>query len=44
VLEVRESHTAAVRLYEKTGFRIIGKRNGYYRMPHEDAVIMGLEV
>ncbi len=39
-LEVRESNIAAIRLYEKFGFREIGRRRGYYQKPHEDAVIM----
>ncbi len=43
-LEVRESNIAAIKLYEKFGFNIIGKMTGYYERPHEDAVIMGLEV
>lgn len=43
-LEVRESNTAAIKLYEKFGFNIIGKRIGYYQKPYEDAVIMGLEM
>lgn len=42
-LEVRESNTAAIKLYEKFKFKIIGRRVGYYNKPHEDAVIMGLE-
>lgn len=41
-LEVRESNTAAIRLYEKFGFRIIGKRRKYYQRPDEDALIMEL--
>lgn len=43
-LEVRESNTAAIKLYGKFGFDIIGKRPGYYQKPLEDAVIMGLEL
>ncbi len=43
-LEVRESNRAAVKLYEKFGFVLIGKRTGYYHKPPEDAVLMGLEV
>ncbi len=39
-LEVRESNIAAIRLYEKFGFKEIGRRRGYYQKPHEDAVIM----
>ncbi len=41
-LEVRESNTAAIKLYEKFGFKIIGQRIGYYEKPHEDALIMSL--
>jgi len=41
-LEVRESNTAAIKLYEKFGFKVTGKRVGYYEKPHENAVIMGL--
>jgi len=41
-LEVRESNRTAVRLYERAGFREIGRRAGYYREPDEDAVVMGL--
>jgi len=43
-LEVRESNIAAIRLYEKFGFKIIGKRAGYYQKPYEDAIIMALEI
>jgi len=43
-LEVRESNTAAIKLYEKFGFKVMGRRIGYYQKPHEDAVIMGLEI
>ena len=39
-LEVRESNIAAIKLYEKFGFKEIGRRRGYYQKPHEDAVIM----
>lgn len=39
-LEVRESNTAAFKLYEKMGFKPIGKRKGYYSNNKEDAVIM----
>lgn len=43
-LEVRESNIAAIRLYEKFGFREIGRRHGYYQKPHEDAVIMEMDM
>lgn len=41
-LEVRESNKAAVQLYEKYGFRSVGKRPGFYDFPKEDALIMWL--
>ena len=41
-LEVRESNTAAITLYEKYGFSIKGKRRNYYKTPDEDAIIMVL--
>ncbi len=43
-LEVRESNIAAVKLYEKYGFREIGRRRGYYTKPIEDALIMELDM
>lgn len=39
-LEVRESNTAARKLYEAFGFEAYAVRSGYYRNPHEDAVCM----
>lgn len=42
VLEVRESNEAAIRLYRDLGFRLLGRRNGYYRSPREDALVMGV--
>lgn len=39
-LEVRESNSAAIRLYESTGFKVFGKRKGYYEDNKEDALIM----
>ena len=38
-LEVRSSYTAAIRLYEKLGFRSEGVRPGFYDNPKEDALI-----
>ena len=40
VLEVRESNTAAINLYEKQGFRAISERKDYYMFPIENALIM----
>jgi ribosomal-protein-alanine N-acetyltransferase len=39
-LEVRTSNAAAIRLYERFGFRSAGLRRGYYHDNKEDAVIM----
>jgi ribosomal-protein-alanine N-acetyltransferase len=41
-LEVRQSNTAALTLYKKLGFEILGTRKGYYTKPDEDAYMMGL--
>jgi ribosomal-protein-alanine N-acetyltransferase len=38
-LEVRESNTAARRLYEKLEFRETGRRKVYYTNPSEDAIL-----
>lgn len=42
-LEVRRSNEAAIRLYEKYGFRTCGERKGYYEDTGEDALIMWRE-
>jgi [ribosomal protein S18]-alanine N-acetyltransferase len=39
-LEVRSGNLHAIRLYERFGFRAIGRRRGYYTDNGEDAVIM----
>ena len=39
LLEVRESNTAARRLYEGLGFSETGRRKAYYTNPSEDAVL-----
>ncbi|MCI8478788.1 MAG: ribosomal protein S18-alanine N-acetyltransferase [Oscillospiraceae bacterium] len=39
-LEVRPSNTAAVSLYEKHGFELVGRRKNYYTNPREDALLM----
>ena len=39
-LEVRESNTAAISLYQKFGFKTEGKRKNFYSAPQEDALIM----
>lgn len=39
-LEVRVSNIPAISLYEKNGFKNIGRRRGFYESPVEDAYIM----
>ena len=39
-LEVRESNTGAIALYERYGFRAAGRRRRYYQDNGEDAVVM----
>lgn len=39
-LEVRESNSAAIALYEKTGFEKCGIRKNFYSKPCENAAIM----
>ena len=39
MLEVRAGNTAAIRLYEKHGFLLAGRRKNYYEKPVEDALI-----
>jgi [ribosomal protein S18]-alanine N-acetyltransferase len=40
VLEVRPSNTEAIPLYESFGFRVVGRRRGYYYDTGEDALVM----
>jgi ribosomal-protein-alanine N-acetyltransferase len=42
-LEVRESNTAALQLYERLGFHVAARRPGYYTNPSEDALILWRE-
>ena len=42
-LEVRASNAPAIALYEKLGFREVGRRKNYYRAEHEDALLMTVE-
>lgn len=39
-LEVRESNTAARRLYEGLGFEAVARRPNYYRQPAEAALVL----
>jgi len=43
-LEVRASNAPAVALYERFGFREVGRRRGYYEKPREDAILMTLVI
>ncbi len=43
-LEVRVKNKAAIRFYEKLGFKVIGVRKGYYADTGEDALIMEKEL
>src|SRR5438128_2379055 len=43
VLEVRPSNTEARTLYESFGFRVVGRRRGYYYDTGEDALVMEAE-
>ena len=43
-LEVRESNAPALALYEKCGYRIVGRRKNYYEKPKEDAILMTLTI
>ena len=39
-LEVRESNVPAIALYQKLGFKTVGRRPGFYRSPTEAALLM----
>lgn len=41
-LEVRESNIAALKLYESSGFAVVGRRKRYYPDTGEDALLMTL--
>ncbi len=43
-LEVRQSNAAAICLYQKMGFTLLGVRAGYYQNPSEDARVMSLDL
>ena len=44
VLEVRESNRPAIALYERRGFRRVGRRREYYSDPGEDALVFALDL
>jgi ribosomal-protein-alanine N-acetyltransferase len=43
-LEVRESNVAAISLYKKYGFLVVGTSKNHYSQPTEDALLMNLEI
>jgi len=43
-LEVRKSNEAAIELYLRFGFKMVGLRKNYYVHEHEDAIMMELEI
>ena len=43
-LEVRPSNSVARELYERLGFRPVGRRRRYYQAPVEDAIVLRLIV
>lgn len=40
ILEVRPSNAEALGLYDSFGFRVVGRRRGYYYDTGEDALVM----
>lgn len=40
---MRAGNAPAIALYEKLGFREVGRRKNYYRAEHEDALLMTVE-
>ena len=43
-LEVRAGNAPAQALYARCGFRVTGRRPGYYTQPAEDALVMSLAI
>ncbi|HKR01375.1 MAG TPA: ribosomal protein S18-alanine N-acetyltransferase [Pyrinomonadaceae bacterium] len=43
-LEVRAGNASAQALYERCGFKVTGRRPGYYTQPLEDALVMSLAI
>lgn len=39
-LEVRASNEAAIAIYQRYGFKTVGRRRNYYDHPREDAIVM----
>ncbi len=40
-LEVRASNEPAIGMYQRYGFKAVGRRRNYYDRPREDAILMG---
>jgi len=43
-LEVAAANEPALALYRSHGFRLVGRRRGYYRDPVDDALLMNLDL
>ena len=43
-LEVRAGNAAALALYERCGFLVVGRRRNYYSEPREDALMMRVQL
>lgn len=43
-LEVAEDNAAARALYDRAGFRLLGRRRGYYDGGRTDALVLGLDL
>ena len=43
-LEVRKSNLSAIKLYEMTGYTIVGERPNFYTKPTENAILMTLKI
>jgi ribosomal-protein-alanine N-acetyltransferase len=41
-LDVRASNVIAQKMYQQLGFEVVGRRPGYYRDNHEDAILMSI--
>lgn len=44
ILEVRESNSTAINLYEKVGFNRAGIRKNFYEKPVENAIVMYMQL
>ena len=43
-LDVRASNLSAQSLYQKFGFKPVGRRKDYYTLPDEDAIVMAMSI